>query len=172
MNKHSATEKKTAHSLWKLLSMLPALCMMGVIFYFSAQPGVESAETSITFGARIITAVNDILRLNLDGAQITHYSEALQTLIRKTAHITEFFVLTALVMLPFYVYRVREFSRLLFSGIIVVAFAASDEIHQFFVPGRLSTVTDVCIDSIGVFLCLLFAWLIERIRRRRAAARL
>ena len=38
---------------------------------------------------------------------------------------------------------------------ITAAYAATDEFHQLFVPGRAGRVTDVLIDSAGAFLALL-----------------
>lgn len=35
--------------------------------------------------------------------------------------------------------------------LISIAYGISDELHQFFVPGRSCTISDVLLDSIGIF---------------------
>ena len=40
-------------------------------------------------------------------------------------------------------------------ALVTAAYAATDEFHQLFVPGRAGRVTDVLIDSAGAFLALL-----------------
>lgn len=76
--------------------------------------------------------------------------------LRKGAHIFEFAVLAGLL--------IRAFSRscvtitkktlLLTSGLLSFLYAASDEFHQSFVPGRGPSVLDVLVDSIGIGLAL------------------
>ena len=52
-----------------------------------------------------------------------------------------------------------------------VLFAISDEIHQFFVPGRGCEVTDMIIDSIGgfigVFMAIAVVYTILKIKNRK-----
>ena len=43
---------------------------------------------------------------------------------------------------------------------IAALYAATDEIHQYFVPGWACMFTDVCIDSVGALLGVLFATVI------------
>ena len=43
---------------------------------------------------------------------------------------------------------------------IAALYAATDELHQYFVPGRACMFTDVCIDSFGALLGILFATVI------------
>lgn len=77
------------------------------------------------------------------------------TILRKAAHISEFAVLGALL------YRAleREASALA-AGI---AYAATDELHQHFVSGRIGSVVDVAFDALGVAAGML-AWLWVRER--------
>ena len=49
---------------------------------------------------------------------------------------------------------------------IALLYAASDELHQSFVEGRVGSPVDVCIDAAGVGLAGLAVWL-----RRRSPAR-
>ncbi len=145
------TLKKMLRYLLKPLSFLPALCMMYLIFSFSAQNGAQSSQLSSLVGSKLLTKASHILDLGMDAAQIAHYSAALQFYIRKLAHITEYFLLAVSVALPLYVYRLRGFWLLLAAGTFCVGFACLDEYHQSFVSGRSASLRDVGIDSIGIF---------------------
>jgi VanZ family protein len=62
--------------------------------------------------------------------------------LRKIAHAGEFAVLGALLL--------RALRTELPALGLGVAYAASDELHQHFVPGRVGSPIDVAIDSVGV----------------------
>jgi hypothetical protein len=76
------------------------------------------------------------------------------TLLRKSAHFAEYAVLGFLLLRA-----VRLRVAALTAG---VAYAISDEIHQYFVPGRYASAWDVLLDSGGVLLGVLLA---ERLSR-------
>ena len=79
--------------------------------------------------------------------------ETLSTLhhvIRKCGHVTEYFILSLLLLRGFRAGQ-REFGlRLALIVILMVAaYAALDEFHQSFVPGRGAAVSDVLLDTAG-----------------------
>jgi len=83
----------------------------------------------------------------------------------KLAHIVEFGILGYLVARLGYFSRQSWWFRRwgLITIIFGILYAASDEWHQFFVPGRYSSVYDVIADAIGVFLgYMLFKTLIKK----------
>lgn len=147
--------KQTFFRFLKPLSFLPALIMMYVIFSFSAQDAKASANLSMGFSYRVVEVGNHVFDKGLDETQIQHYAAKIEHPVRKLAHMTEYFVLTLTVSLPFYVYSLRGLPLMLAAGFVCVAFAAGDEFHQSFVSGRGPSVTDVGIDSFGVFLGVL-----------------
>ena len=51
---------------------------------------------------------------------------------------------------------------------LVALYAASDEIHQAFVPSRDASVRDVLLDTTGGALGLLCLWAVGCLRKRRA----
>src|SRR6202795_4283006 len=77
------------------------------------------------------------------------------TILRKGAHVTENAILVGLL----YRAQGRE-ARALAAGI---AYAATDELHQYFVRGRHASPVDVAIDAVGVAVGML-VWL--RLRER------
>ena len=88
-------------------------------------------------------------------------------LLKKIAHLTEYAIFALLV------YRALgptfpqgECVRSVVAWTLAVVYAASDELHQSFVPGRTATPIDVGIDAIGALLGL-GVW--AAVRRRRAS---
>ena len=97
----------------------PPVLMMGLIFFLSAQPNL--------------------------GPELGFW----EILLRKSAHVTEYFLLTLLWL--------RALRREDFAAAAALAYACTDEYHQTFVFGRHGTPVDVLIDSIGITLAILVA---------------
>lgn len=103
--------------------------------------------------------------------------------IRKLAHVTEFLMLFLLVRWAL----LKQFSTTFgermrgnqmiglmispstLAAVFAVAYAATDEWHQSFVPGRSSNWNDVAVDACGVFLGALVLALVTRMRKKRRA---
>ena len=77
----------------KPLSFLPALIMMYVIFSFSAQDGDVSGAVSSSVSLRFVQACEQVLDKDWNDAQILHYAQRIEHYVRKTAHMTEYFLL-------------------------------------------------------------------------------
>jgi VanZ family protein len=77
------------------------------------------------------------------------------TILRKGAHLTEYAVLGGLLY--------RALGREPLALAVGIAYAATDELHQYFVRGRHASPVDVAIDAVGVAIGML-AWL--RLRER------
>jgi VanZ family protein len=120
---------------------LPVICWMCVIFWMST--GTFSAEnTSLIIKPVLLFLIPSISSQTLD---------MVHGLIRKSAHVTEYFIL-GLLLLRAFRGGSRE-SRALrwsfFSVLIVLFYAASDEFHQSFVSTRTASLIDVGIDTVG-----------------------
>ena len=122
---------------------------MVVIFSFSAKPAVQSTEMSTSVGKMICRIfVHDFSSWSDEkqeelAAKIDHP-------VRKCAHASEYALLGALVLLTACTYAKMSPETVAAAVIISVLYAASDEFHQRFVPGRSCQFTDVLIDSAGV----------------------
>jgi VanZ family protein len=77
------------------------------------------------------------------------------TILRKGAHLTEYAVLGGLLY--------RALGREAHALAVGIAYAATDELHQYFVRGRHASPVDVAIDAVGVAVGMLL-WL--RLRER------
>ena len=138
-------------TLLKPLSFLPALCLMYMIFSFSAQDGATSSQLSYKVSYTIVETGGKILGENWEPWQIDSIATRFHGVVRKLAHMTEYFALAVSVAFPLYVYGLRGIWLMMVAGFICVAFACGDEYHQSFVAGRSPSKHDVGIDSIGIF---------------------
>lgn len=144
----------------KPLSFLPALALMYMIYSFSAQPGDVSSMASYRASEAIVRTANKVTQQNWDEWQIQVYADQLNGIVRKGAHITEYFLLAVAVSFPLYVYGVRGILLMLLASLICVGYAFGDEYHQSLVSGRASSIRDVMIDSIGIFFGVILTRLI------------
>ena len=135
----------------KPLSFLPAILMMYLIFTFSAQDGVTSAQLSYKVSYKIIETGGELLGADFEPWEIDNLATRFHGAVRKLAHMTEYFALAVAVAFPLYVYGLRGFLLMLVAGLFCVAFACGDEYHQAYIDGRGPSKRDVLIDSFGVF---------------------
>lgn len=91
-------------------------------------------------------------------------TEKVSLIVRKCAHVSEFFILGILVINLISKYNVKY--SYLISFIVCVLYASSDEFHQLFVPGRSGQVTDIFIDMIGTIFSLLAMYLFNKFRKK------
>ena len=81
-------------------------------------------------------------------------------MVRKTAHITEYFILFILIYINIKEYKIKDIYKV--SIILSILYAIFDEFHQLFINERSGKVTDVLIDSVGVIIGYLFIKFINK----------
>ena len=77
-------------------------------------------------------------------------------LITKFYHLGIFALLTAFLLLAIVRGKINNKSLIIIALLLSVAYAISDELHQFFVPGRHCAIKDVFIDTTGVLIATVF----------------
>lgn len=147
-------------NILKLFSFVPALLLMYMIYTFSGQPGEVSSQLSYKASYKIVETVDSTLNANMENWEIDLWVTRIHGLVRKCAHVSEYFLLAIAVSFPLYVYGVHGIWLMLLAGLICVGFAYSDEYHQSFVAGRSPSQRDVMIDSIGVFIGIIIVRII------------
>lgn len=123
----------------KFLKWTLLVFSMIFIFYMSSKPAVESNVTS-----EWVIKVLKIVKLDLD----TWFGSIANFIVRKTAHFSEYFILSIISYLTLREDKNRKKSAI-YAIIICFLYACSDEIHQYFVPGRAMLFMDVLIDTSG-----------------------
>ena len=120
-----------------------------IIFFFSSQNGNISGENN-----RFIVQILNYLGIDINS--ILHGNA--DFLIRKAAHFTEYFIFYFLIFNA--INEDMYFNTsLLLALVITFLYAALDEFHQSFVPGRGPSFKDVLIDTSGGFVCLLIIYI-------------
>ena len=128
-----------------------ALCILWAVLIFSMSNEVatDSAERSDGVTRTIVSLLfKDFDKLGFEEQEAIVQSA--EHVVRKVAHFCIFGVLGAL--LTFASLGFEAFFKMHFAKSVSVGFlyAVSDEIHQYFVPGRGPGVIDVLIDTAGV----------------------
>lgn len=136
------------------------LVWMGIIFYLSNQPAVQSSHLSSGVTKRFVIIMENII----PGIENLEF-ESLETWIRKNAHFIAYFVLGVLALLSLKLSNIKKAS--LCAIVICISYAISDEFHQLFVFGRSCQFSDVLIDTAGALLGILLTVVIARILARR-----
>jgi VanZ family protein len=89
--------------------------------------------------------------------------------IRKCAHLAEFAVLALLFWRALHASKTGlprwSWPKVGGTLLLVFLYAASDEFHQRFVPGRTPLLSDVFVDTTGGAIGLLALWLFQRCRK-------
>ena len=129
-----------------LIMLVIAFC---VIFKFSEQSGEESGTVSKKVTEFIIEIVSKVKTMDI--SKKNHYVDKLHPIIRKLAHFSIYTVVGFSIMGFMCTFDIRNIFKVLISFGIGVTYAGLDELHQYFVPGRGSSIIDVGIDSLGVF---------------------
>ena len=146
----------------RILFIVMLLATLSIRFGFSSQDGEQSGNLSLKVTNFIVEMFSKVK--NMDLALRMHYIERLHPIIRKLAHFSIYCLVGFSVMGFWCTFDIKNKYKLLWSILLGVSYAASDEFHQSFVPGRGPSIRDVCIDSAGVltgifimiFLILLF----------------
>lgn len=111
----------------KLAHWLAIIAWAGIIFYLSHQPGLKSGLPDFWDFA-----------------------------FRKIAHISEYAVLTFLLIKTFVHHKITHKNAAILALIISVCYAIGDEYHQIFVAGRSGCIRDILVDSVGIFFIAIF----------------
>ncbi|WP_255473313.1 VanZ family protein [Planomicrobium sp. CPCC 101110] len=127
----------------KTLSWAAAVSWMALIFFLSSQPATDSSELSSGIVEVILTAAEKVM------PEVKEHIDTLHHIVRKNAHFTIYLVLGILMINALKQSFVSTCKSTIYALSISAAFASSDELHQFFVPGRGPAMTDVLIDSAG-----------------------
>lgn len=121
----------------KLIYTILLILWMLVIFSFSMQNGEQSRDTS----DKVVEVVRDVTKTKAD-------EDTLSYIVRKMAHITEYFILGFLMYKTLRSYNIKRTIAL--SIVFSIIYATTDETHQLLTGERTGQIKDVFIDSIGI----------------------
>jgi len=130
----------------KVIKIILIIIWMAVVFLFSNQGGTKSSGTSTRVTELIVDIVEKVNNKEYNLEEI-HRTEMV---IRKLAHYTIYMVGGFLIMNYAYSTSQTRKKQICWSLFFGMFYAITDEIHQYFVPGRSARIFDVGIDTLGV----------------------
>ena len=155
--------------LVQIVAWLAVAAWMIFIFCMSNQVAEQSGEISKTttqiLFERFFSGFDELTE-----EQQTKLVLDAEYAVRKAAHISEYFILSALVITALLFNRLNPLKRSITAVSISIINAATDEFHQLFVLGRSGKFTDVLVDSIGIItaaaLYLLITYIVKKRKKR------
>ena len=157
---------------WVRLFLILSIATAAAIFFFSSQPGENSAELSDGVTLLVANVIRPDLQ-KLSAAERQRFLESLSLIVRKCAHFSEFALLGLNVMCFL---RLRRRQRGIPASLpcaawgIATLYAGTDELHQMFVEARGPALLDVGIDSAGALSGVLVAVLLLTLLSRKIEA--
>lgn len=143
----------------RLLFSALSVGVMAVIYFFSSQSGEVSAAVS----DRVAGVAGDVLSFPF----LEPFAQSFLSSIREFAHVFLYFCLgTSFSLLAFTFSFRKKRAYFLFPSAGAFVYACLDELHQYFVPGRVAAAEDVLLDSVGILsataICCLLFFLVQR----------
>ena len=142
-----------------LITILIAIFV--TIFGFSNQ----NSETSSGLSQKVTNFVVEFIPSieNVPEPEKENVVDRIESIVRKVAHYSIYTLVGILLMSLMSTFKMKELDRIAVSLIVGVIYAATDEIHQAFVPGRGPLVADVILDSMGVLTGIFIVMLVYKI---------
>ncbi len=148
------------------------LAVMTVIFLLSADDADESNKKSDFLADSFVYTF--LMNFDLTDEQIEDILDKAVMVIRNTAHFAEYGALGFLLSAVGISFYIKPHINIPVSFCVGALYAVSDEIHQYFVPGRSFQLTDILTDSAGALcgavLVVVVVLFYNKIRIRRDSA--
>lgn len=157
--------RKINISKFRIFCGIMTVAVMVCIFIFSCENADNSSDTS----GRFVKFIIRIFYEDYDEMAVSEQEriwDSISHIIRKTAHFTIF------AALGFLAFLTSGQKKLLCKGTAAVLvfcglYAVSDEIHQYFVPGRACMVRDILLDTCGSLTGIVAAFIMAKIFSKR-----
>lgn len=154
--------------VYRVVVIVLTVLLMGVIFSLSADSAEASDAKSEVISDSVISRI--LSSFSLDDRQIEKVTTVTVLIVRKTAHFCEYAALGGSLCLCCQSFYKRNRFSFAVSQIVGSLYAVSDELHQYFVPGRSCQISDMLLDSFGVAAGIMAVLLVFRIidKKRKA----
>ncbi len=139
----------------RAVSLILAIMTAVMIYSFSSDTAQESGDLSGEITDKVLSTVG-VDKETTPPAEYEALKAKTEFSIRKLAHFSEYALFGLFLCIFFATFRKSSWLTLLFTLAVAVPYAAFDEWHQAFVPGRGPGLKDVMIDSAGALCGSLF----------------
>ena len=133
----------------KHISWLPVAIVMVMIFCFSSKPAIDSNEGSMTIAKGLFNIYENVTDRHIDEVKRIDMVENINYIVRKSSHFCEYALLSFLIALHLLVLKKKRRYLFVLPIVISALYAATDEFHQTWVPGRGGQFRDVLLDTSG-----------------------
>lgn len=133
----------------RIIYLILVIIWMIVVFSFSNQNGTKSQGSSDIITNKIVEISDDYFALDIKSSEDT-----ISFVVRKLAHFSIYFLGGILIYNFINTFSINKKYIIIFSIVLGVAYACTDELHQLFIDGRSAQMMDVFIDSCGVVLAV------------------
>lgn len=131
----------------RIIYLILVIIWMIVVFRFSNQNGTKSQGSSDIITNKIVEISDDYFALDIKSSEDT-----ISFVVRKLAHFSIYFLGGILIYNFINTFSINKKYIIIFSIVLGVVYACTDELHQLFIDGRSAQMMDVFIDSCGVVL--------------------
>lgn len=137
----------------RVLSFFLAALSMAFIFYNSSLDGTKSSKMSES-ASEIVAEITvpSTATEEEKKEEIVKKVEKIHAPIREIAHVAEFAIFAFFVALFVCTFDINVLLKFVITLVFGCAYAASDELHQYFVPGRACEFKDMLLDFTGVLI--------------------
>ncbi len=143
-----------------ILNIILVLLSMLTIFLFSHQSFKSSESTSKKVVKEVVSFVMKDDEETMKKLETTLDDNLI--IVRKCAHIAEFFILGFLAINMLKDYKKISYELIVLCIIACMLYACTDELHQLFIAGRTAKALDVGIDTFGATLGIFTYYLIYK----------
>lgn len=133
----------------RIIYLIIVIIWMIVVFSFSNQNGTKSQGSSDIITNKIVEISDDYFALDIKSTEDT-----ISFIVRKLAHFSIYFLGGFLIYNFINTFSINKKYIIIFSIVLGVVYACTDELHQLFIDGRSAQMMDVFIDSCGVVLAV------------------
>lgn len=138
----------------KIVSWIMLISWMTIIFFMSNQPGDVSSGQS-----DLVIKIFEFIGIKLD----SYFGDLSTFIVRKISHFSEYLILYLLLYRTLCLYMDRQSAKL-YTILGVFLYACSDEVHQYFIPGRAMAFKDVMIDTFGGVVAMISTYIYDIVK--------
>lgn len=135
----------------KIVSWIMLISWITIIFFMSHQPGDVSSGQS-----DLVIKIFEFIGIKLD----SYFGDLSTFIVRKISHFSEYLILYLLLYRTLCLYIDKKSAKL-YTLLGVFLYACSDEIHQYFIPGRAMAFKDVMIDTFGGVVAMISTYIYD-----------
>ena len=143
----------------KIVLLILIAIWMTIIFTFSNQPSETSGEISGNLSRKILSTTGILEKINIESQEKVVITT--EKVLRKIAHYSIYLLGGILIMSYANLYKIPTNKKMIYASLAGSIYAITDELHQYFIPGRACMWQDVWLDSLGVatgvcIMCLIY----------------